>query len=55
MCTPCLLSGALFSPFAVLSSAYFGDAVTDHVFRGSVLFLGFPEGVLEKAKNALGL
>ena len=29
--------------FAVLSSAYFGDAVTDHVSRGSVLFFGFPD------------
>ena len=25
-------------PFAVLSSGYFGDAVTDHVSRGSVFF-----------------
>ena len=31
------------NPFAVLSSAYFGDAVTDHVSRGSVLFFGFPD------------
>ena len=30
------------NPFAVLSSAYFGDAVTDHVPRGSVLILGSP-------------
>ena len=37
VCTPCLLSGALLSPFAALSSAYFGDAVTDHVSRGSML------------------
>ena len=43
VCTPCLLSGALLSPFAALSSAYFGDAVTDHVSRGSVLFFGFPD------------
>ena len=27
----------------MLSSAYFGDAVTDHVSRGSVLFFGFPD------------
>ena len=31
------------NPFVVLSSAYFGDAVTDHVSRGSVLFFGFPD------------
>ena len=31
------------NPFAVLSSAYFGDAVTDHVSGGSVLFFGFPD------------
>ena len=31
------------NPFAVLSSAYFGDAVTDHVFGCSVLFFGFPD------------
>ena len=30
------------NPFAVLSSAYFGE-VTDHVSRGSVLFFGFPD------------
>ena len=33
------------NPFAVLSSAYFGDAVTDHVSRGSVLFFGFPDPI----------
>ena len=31
------------NPFAAFSSAYFGDAVTDHVTRGSVLFFGFPD------------
>ena len=30
-------------PFAVLSFAYFGDAVTDHVSRGSVLLFGSPD------------
>ena len=30
------------NPFAVLSSAYFGDAVTDHVSRVPCCFLGSP-------------
>ena len=38
----------------MLSSAYFGDAVTDHVSRGSVLFFGFPD-FAKKTLNPLNL
>ena len=31
------------NPFAVLSSAYFGDAVTDHVFWVFRVVFGFPD------------